>query len=324
MNSIDLVNLPSDPSEGGPYGLFLAAHGFESRATAVPAKVAGRALIRIALGFDHNHVLSYPDNDDWFRSNGFVPRPNLSAAKFSIVVEQALAEAVNTRSAQSGGEPINVAVDVSCFDRHRLAIILDQIWRLGAAHPIQVDFWYCIADFQRPSSTLGRNEVAGPIHCRFAGHFADPGRPLALVAGLGYEIGKVVGAAEYLQASRVIALFPESPVPEYEPEVNKANKLLLQDIRSSDIIRYAVSDCRKTVATLDSVVRGLRDTYNVVMLPGGPKIFVLASLITQRMHQQTSVWRVSSGASIAPRNVHSSGHFVGVQLVLRPVLAGTP
>jgi hypothetical protein len=123
-----------------------------------------------------------------------------------------------------------------------------------------------------------------------------------------------MGASEYLQASRVFALFPQSPVEEYEPAVSLANKLLLDELDPADIVRYAVDDCRKTVATLDSLVRGLRDSHNIVLLPGGPKIFVLACLMLQRMHRQVSVWRVSSGSSISARDVESSGCFVRTRL----------
>ena len=176
-----------------------------------------------------------------------------------------------------------------------------------------VDFWYSVARFSPPRPVAGRNEVAGPVHKSFAGRFADPSRPLALIAGLGYEMGKVVGAAEYLQATRVIAFFPESPIEEFETEVTNANKLLLQDVTRTDFLRYPVADPQRTIAMLDSVVRGLSSDYNIVILPGGPKIFVLACLLAQRIHRNVSVWRVSSGASIRPKDVDASGITVGLR-----------
>lgn len=306
---MELLNLGSKLAAETVYDAFIAALGFESRAVAVAESVPFEARRKFAFGFDHNQVLAHDRNLEWFRSNRFEVWPGLDATDFALAVKD-LVEA----SAPLG--PLRIAIDISCFDRQRLAVVVDACWRASLTRPVQVDFAYCIAAFRKPSSSSGRNEFAGPVHRSFAGRFIDPGRPLAMVAGLGYELGKVVGAAEYLQASRVIALFPESPVHEYEPEVTEANRLLFDDLKASDVVRYPVDDCRKTVATLDAIVRGLRDSHNVVLLPGGPKIFVLASLLAQRLHRHASVWRVSSGASITARDVQSSGHFVTASLRL--------
>ena len=312
MNSPAIANLSSSLEKAGSHDLLLVALGYEARAIAVASRAACLSRRRVALGFDHNKAQSYESNEAWFRANDFEVNPDLSADQFANVIEEVFS------SLEANTQCLQIAVDVSCFDRHRLAVIVEALDLLSTTRSISVDFFYCLAKFQTPLATLGRNEFAGPVHRKFAGRFLDPSRPLAMVAGLGYEIGKVVGAAEYLQASRVIALFPESPIAAYEPAVKEANRLLLEDMSASDIIRYPVDDCRKTLATLDSIVRGLRDTHNIVLLPGGPKIFVLACLLVQRAHRYTSAWRVSSGSSITARDVLSSGQFVGMRWMPNP------
>lgn len=315
MNKLNLFALEAKSALNEVRDLLLVAHGYEARAISIAKLAYGNSNRCLALGFDHNRNLSYCDNEQWFRSAGFELRPDLSAKEFSAEIPLILRDAYYSKRSAA----FRLAVDISCFDRYRLAIIVEQIEKFGEIAPIDVDFFYSIGAFQLPSSANGRNEFAGPVHPGFAGRFVDPGWPLAMIAGLGYEIGKVVGAVEYLQASRVITFFPESPVVGYKPEVAKANKLLIDDVAQGDLIHYPVDDCRKTLATLDSVVRGLRNSHNIVLLPGGPKMFGLICLLTQRVHRQCSVWRVSSGSSISPRNIESSGRIVGLRWRLAPL-----
>jgi hypothetical protein len=276
-------------------------------------KISGNARASVAIGFDHNKCLSFDSNKQYFVESGTQLCEDITSARFSDTLAEALKSIDETPLADANSERHKLAFDISCFDRFRLAEIVSAVGACTNLKAPVVDFWYSIAHFSPPRPVAGRNEVAGPVHKAFAGRFADPSRPLALIAGLGYEMGKVVGAAEYLQATRVIAFFPESPIEEFAAEVTAANRLLLQDVAPGDYLRYPVADPMRTIAMLDSVIRGLSIDYNVVILPGGPKIFVLACLLAQRMHRNASVWRVSSGASIRPKDVDASGFIVGLR-----------
>lgn len=293
------------------YDFLVVAHGYESRAIAVAGQIGERVASRFALGFNHNQVEAFEANGEWLAREGFEVLSSLSDSLFADALQSLLSRIADF--ATQGAATPRIAIDISCFDRFRLAEVVRSLSVLARTCPIDVTYWYCVAKFAPPNPAEGRNEVAGPIHRKFAGRFVDPGRPLALVAGLGYELGKVMGAAEYLQAARVIALFPKSPIAEYEPEVLHGNKLLIDDMASRDVIPYPVDDPQRTISTLDAILRGLLETYNVVLLPGGPKIFVLASLMAQMLYPQVSVWRVSSGTSIRPRDVQPSSVFVGLR-----------
>lgn len=314
MNSLAVrVVLPTS-EVNWRYDLLVATLGFEHRATAVASTLRDRSEHMVALGFNHNQLLAYRSNEAWFKSAGFQVEDDLSTKDFA---ESFTRNIRRVSEKQSGSAPPRIAVDVSCLDRLRLAAIIDILRTLDLGS-LTVDFFYSIAAFIPPSPVLGRNEVAGPVHRRFAGRFLDPGRPLALIAGLGYEIGKVMGAAEYVQASRVIAFVPQSPVTQYEKEVVTANSLLLDELAQRDVMRYEVDDPVRTVAALDAVVRGLKHSHNIVILPGGPKMFALCCLLIQTLHREVSVWRVSSGSSIVARDVNPSGHVVGLRAEWTP------
>jgi hypothetical protein len=303
-------NIPSSEIETADYSLIICALGFESRSIAVASKLQSRCKNKLALGFDHNHEYSYNENKIWFIQHSFSVVSDLNSSNFSAaLVSHADIHLTNSTDDNASATP-SIAIDISCFDRRRLADLVQWL-RSKTTLDFNIDFWYCIGNFHPPSRTAGRNEIAGPVHRRFAGRFVEPGRPLALVAGLGYELGRVVGAAEYLQTSRIVAFIPESPILEYESEVYAANSTMLQDLQPRQVLRYPVADPERTLAMLDSTIRGLEENYNVVLLPGGPKVFAFCSLIACTMHPNAAVWRVSSGGSIRARDILPSSHFVG-------------
>lgn len=302
--------LPPGDSE---YDLAIFALGFERRASAIANVI--QAKTGLAFGFDHNKTHSYASNFSLFREKGYEVFLDLNNKDFSAVFYRTLCEALTKELAHTTTRVFSVCIDVSSFDRYRLAEMVSTISNLAKRDTfrgkLEIAFLYSIAKFIPPRPVQGRNEFAGPVHRSFAGRFADPGRPLALIAGLGYEMGKVMGAAEYLQASRVISFFPDSPVEQFEPEVAKANASLLDSLRPEDKLHYPISDPYRTIATLDAVTRGLDEHYNIVMLPGGPKIFAVACLVLQRHYPRVSIWRVSSGKSIAAHDVETSNTIVG-------------
>jgi hypothetical protein len=266
-----------------------------------------------AFGFDHGRELSHASNKLWFEKNGFSILDDLSTVAFSKIISNELELFFDERKSSS---ETSVAIDISCFDRRRLAEIMN--WIRSTKRPgITFDFWYCIAAFQPPSPSVGRNEIAGPVHRRFAGRFIEPGRPLALIAGLGYELGKIMGAAEYLQATRIIAFVPDSPLQAYEREVLDANSAMLEDIEHRNVLKYSVNNPERTIAMLDATIRGLVHDYNVVILPSGPKIFAICSFIAHTLHPSTAVWRVSSGNALRARDAFSSNQFVGLRFALQ-------
>lgn len=309
FENMETKNLTSEEAAQSEYSVFICALGFEARSTAVARRIAGRYQRGFALGFDKNHECSYAENETWFRTNSFEIIADLSSANFSLLLAQYIDPYIYSGSSDDDHDDIlRIGIDVSSFDRKRLAELVN--WVSSIRRRIQVDFWYCIAAFHPPSPTAGRNEIAGPVHRKFAGRFVEPGRPLALLAGLGYELGRVMGAAEYLQASRIVAFIPTSPVLEYENEVVSANSAMLQDLEPRQILRYPVANPERTLAMLDSTIRGLEREYNIVLLPGGPKVFALCSLLACTIHRNSAVWRVSSGTSIKPRDVLPSNHFI--------------
>lgn len=310
MNNLRFERLALGHERKVGYDLVFVALGYESRATAIPTELLSFRDRIVAIGFDHNREAAYAVNRAWYGSNGIRLLDDVADSAFPQVIAEEFERLVSRQGLSDG--PMRVACDVSCLNRFRIASILAAAVPLIHQGRVALDIWYALAEFQPPDNGLMQNEFVGPVHKQFAGWFKDPGRPIALVAGLGYEQGKVMGATEYLQASRVVAFMPVSPIKDYEPELRQANESLLAELADRDVIEYSLEDPVGTLAILDSAIRGLEEEHNVVILPLGPKIFSVLALLAQLFHADSSVWRVSSGRHGLPRDVRPSGFFFGI------------
>ncbi len=318
MTNLNFVRLCLEHGRENGYDLVLVALGYESRATAIAKELLAFKDNLLAIGFDHNKEAAYVANNDWYTSNGIRVLDNISDSDFPRVIECELEQQTSLRGSPTA--PLRIACDVSCLNRFRIASILAAAAPLVEEGKVILDIWYTLAEYHPPERSFAQNEFVGPVHPHFAGWFKDPGRPIALIAGLGYEQGKVMGATEYVQASRVIAFLPVSPIKEYETDLRRANESLLEELIDRDIIEYSVADPVGTLATLDSAIRGLEEEHNVVILPLGPKMFSVLALLAQVFHDDSSVWRVSSGRHGKPHDIKSSGYYYGIGVRSTPGL----
>lgn len=289
------------------YDLMIAAVGFEARAIHIAQNVKMSVDRRIALGFINRQVLNFADNKEWFTQNEF---------KY---FEQADSEFRNTfiellqNIIKHDGDSISLVIDISCFNRYRLATMVDVI-RSTALLPanIIVDFLYVIGEFSPPPTHFPPNTQVGPVSGEFAGWTVDPSLPPAAVIGLGYEQGKALGAVDHLQISRVLAFIPVSAIPEYVSAVKEANTSLLATLGDTNVFNYQVHDPASCFYMLESVVNGLSAEFNPILLPFGPKIFTVCALLAASQHRNAAVWRVSGGESEEPSDRRASEHIVGL------------
>jgi len=289
------------------YDVFIAAVGFEARAVHVAQSVEIHAERRIAIGFKDRHTLNYSANKNWFHQNGF-EYLELDDNEFRTTLLNVLSEL----SRDTDHRP-TLAIDISCFNRYRLATMVDLVStaKIHATH-INVDFLYVIGAFSPPSTHSFPNTFVGPISRQFAGWTVDPALPPAAVIGLGYEQDKALGAVDHLQITHVLAFIPESTVPEYFPAVKSANASLLGTLKKTNVFNYQVDDPVSCFYTLESIINGLSAAYNPILLPFGPKIFTICALLAATKHPNAAVWRVSGGELEKPSDRAASNHIVGL------------
>jgi hypothetical protein len=284
------------------YDCCLYTLGYEQRSTYIAKHHKGKATRRIALGYRDFQLFSYQENKAWYTGNGFEVI-ECSDSDFRKQIEQIVAEVAGYSQAA-----LRVLVDISSMNRFRLASLIDAFRSAQLIGTIRVDFVYCLAAYSPPPNLNFVNKHVGPMSPQFSGWWTEPDRPTAAIVGVGYEQDKALGAIEHVQPSEVWLFFPRSPVAEYTPALNYANRSLVENVKRErgKILQYDVDEPYALFANLESLVAGLSSRANCILLPFGPKLFALSSLLVACVHRETAVWRVSGAEQPTDRIGHSA------------------
>ena len=138
---------------------------------------------------------------------------------------------------------------------------------------------------------------------------------MLLLLAWGYDLGKSVGTIEYIEPGEIWAMNPLGEDKRYEKSVLKANKLFMGALERNRIIDYDVFRPFETYYRLGSLVSGAMRSSRPVVIPFGPKIFTLCSLIVAiNQYPNVSIWRVSSGKYEPVANRFPSGTVVGLRV----------
>jgi hypothetical protein len=302
-----------EPDEA--YDIVLATLGYEERARAI-AQAVGSASHLAACGFDSHRALSYEENRAWFSDNGFLvvePGDTNYRAWLNTWLSEAVASAGTT--AGDVATPIRVAIDVSSMTRSRIAYALETALQLGERHPLAVDFLYTPALYRDPPEEPDFTASIEPVTPFFRGWPPDPMRPAAALIGLGYEIDKAAGAKEYLELKDIWAFMAEGDDPLYAEKVRENNELLWDEIESERVVQYAISDPYGLFVQLESQLFGMLRQGRALVLPMGPKIFALVSMVAAlHHHPEVGVWRVRQLETPVQRV--SNGQLYGLRVLL--------
>ncbi|WP_454872476.1 hypothetical protein [Paraburkholderia xenovorans] len=299
-------NVDSSPSES--IDLFVAACGYEGRAIAASEKFHQVARKKLAIGFASQRELEYNANMAWFENEGF---------DFFEVDDDKFRDTLNHYLSQLSPDDgaWKVEVDISCFNRFRMAHLVDALRSLSASE-VSVIYRYSIAEFTPPAEDAAPTVTVAPVIPQFAGWTTRPDRPPAAIVGLGYEPNKAIGVVDHLEINNATwAYYPLGPVPEYYQRVLEANRSLLEIIQSDGRCQpYDLNEPAQLFSEINSLVDMLKPYFNTVLIPFGPKLFALVTLLVASANDDVGVWRVSSGSLEEPVNRRPSGHTVSVSV----------
>lgn len=203
----------------------------------------------------------------------------------------------------------SILVDLSCLARQHIGALFAAVKELAKEGPVELQITYSLARFVKPPvhwSTAIRR--IAPVNNEFAGWTAAPDNPIELVIALGYEKGKAIGAAEYLEPGDTWLFVPTSPEEKYLREVQLQNKELLIE-RKTKQLEYEVLSPVDAYHALLSLVRGMRNVARPILLPFGPKIFFGLSLLVAMVIDEAAVWFVdgenTSSSDMSQPSLHS-------------------
>lgn len=293
------------------YDLMIVSLGYEQRSAYLAERMNILPLNSYALSFDDLHVLSYESNLQKLNRLGY-QTPYVAEKDIPRWVATKLEEINKT----DASHPIKLCIDISSLTRLRMAHVIEGIVSARKDLPqLTVDFVYTVAQFSTPPEESESATVCGPVSPFFAGWPDDPEQPVAAIVGLGYEMEKAVGAFEYLEPAQRILVKPASRDPRYDVEVDRANHTLLGGRDAAEVFVYPIDKATECLGLIEALTHRLKDGYRTVVMPFGPKVFAVCSmLIACVYHPRVGVWRISSNPTSMARDQVPSDLTIGLRI----------
>ncbi len=280
------MNLSISPAEEEiDFDLVIAACGYETRARHMLEIKNVQASRMVAIGYGHGHELAFEDNKRVFVEKGF-EFSDVDDDTFETYIE------VLVREVRQSKQDISVLLDISCFSRVRLALILEA---LTASGTFVLDVFYSLAAFSPPNDKEPKSQYLCPVTDYFSGWTGDADNAVVLISGLGYEQMMALGIMEHIDPYESWLFFPRSPISSYDAAVERANSLLLHEIAASNVLGYPVMDGTVLLRKMLSLINSLRQNYRCIVMPLGPKVFAFCALLAGCVYRDISVWRASAG-----------------------------
>lgn len=291
------------------YDALIATVGYERRARYIAKFLEPKSKYKVASAFAENKVLDFQQNLQWFNKAGF-ETPQHSSSEFKNWAYEIIYNLI-----RNNNETSRMLIDISSMSRYRIAAL---VWPLASClgkKNLWVDFVYALAKYNPPPSKTGPIIKMGPVLPEFAGWLEDPGAPCSAIMGLGYDLGKSVSTIEYIEPGDTRVMFPIGEDESYEKSVIKANKIFIDTLDSDRIIDYDVLRPFETFQRLESLISGTLRSSRPIIIPFGPKIFTLSSLLVALLeYPKVSIWRVSSDKYEKVANRLPSGTVVGLRI----------
>jgi hypothetical protein len=289
--------------------------GYESRSIAIPKRANYRSAL--VLGYDYNNATAvYRENVGGYKKLGLTVQRAHDAEVAGLISEY-------LEPLKKKGD-LKVLVDITTMNRVRIALSVEMLNR--TSDNFRFVYGYCFSKYVPPLSEDAYCSLAshGPVSRYFSGTTVDVDQPLAMVVGLGYEAGRAIGITEANDPSRVHLFVPHGGLGRFDKDVRikNADLLAMQKNDSGYVHGYDVNEFDIVFEKLESLISGLVGSgYRVVIVPMGPKIFCLASLLVASVHREVSIWRASSGAreSAVDRKASKKCLFAEVNPTWKPI-----
>lgn len=288
--------------------VFVAALGYERRSIQFLFAENLEEYDRV-LVFDYRSdgIHSYDENKQALSANS-ISSLDLISNKREFV------ERISTVLSKNEGGMSTFTLDCSSFDRGLSAEILLALFRCRDKVS-NLEVVYFPQAFSKPSLELDTVTKFGPVLPEFSGSSRSSSEKMCLIVGAGYEFGKVIGAQDSLEPDETIVFTPIGTDEKFEDAVLKANYGFEFIEDRDNIIKYDLCSPEEAFNDLYEIVRHKRATHRLLLLPMGPKIFALFSLlIAIKFHPDVRVWHFSTHKNLAQRtsNAIASGQRISL------------
>jgi hypothetical protein len=291
---MEITQLNFDSLENKNFDYFIAASGFESRATFQAKKYKGIAKKKLVIGFcnemdDSNRI----ENDSFFKEADFksiiVSKDEVDVTIFKEIVFDVFSDFESQ-------DHLDIYIDYSSMTKNWYASLLHAFYSLYTIKKktISLFFGYSHGKYIKYNGNDALNRVVDPLigYC----NLTVPTKPSALIIGLGNETNRVYGLKEYFDAVPYLFYSDLSYNEEYSQEVEEINNDFIAETKQENIFKFPVYDLIYTNFLLENLCKVLLNNFRVIIAPCGPKPFALLAMINSLKFENTiEVWRISPG-----------------------------
>ena len=268
--------------DGRPYDTFIFAIGSELRSVQL-FELLGSLPIRSAA-YIHNHSSFVRERAGELVRNRSIELEITGGSIFSNDQSGSLRSFLS--SARS------VLIDVSCMTRTMMAelvLCMAEKRRSGC----RVDFAYLPSIYSDPTLEYPKIRRIGAAMPQFSGFEFRPGDPVALILGLGHEYGVSLGLMNQIEP-RISIVFRSVGIDErFGSAVAEANFDFQFPPFNPSLLDVDVTDPSGSFSIIENAVANLVSDHRVLVIPGGPKIFAILSILAAFKHMgKVAIFRV--------------------------------
>lgn len=272
------------------FDLFIYGLGFETRSTAVVSNIEDEKCRVFALKMPEIRIHAYDKN------------VRFASTRHHIVVtnfESFLNETLETVFERRDEKPFKVGFDISSVNRIMLTEILLQLSRLLRQND-ELEVIYCPAAYAEPSWAFPQIERLGPISPAFS-TLGDQTKPLCLILGAGFEAGTSMGIINQLEPRLTYCFWGTGVDARFDRAALRANFEFEFGVYNTRTSSYDITDPKGAYSMLESAVFGLSQTYRIIIIPMGPKIFTLLTVLVGMSYLgEIAIWRVQHNRTNSP------------------------
>ena len=263
INHIDPAQLADFKAD-----VFITTLGFESRSTAVARKFENNSCRKIALEpLNTIKEFSYQENSKYLNEHGFE----------HVRVESGIPD-VDVLFRGLSGKTINVAIDCTNMSPNWYYEFFR--WfneKQDGDEKVRMRIAYSMASYVRQPGSRKVKEIFDFLKAETK---PSNGKKVALILGVGQE--KKVSESIYKMINPdLLYLFYADPPAEkkFVEKVFINNHKLINLAPIRNLIAYPVRNAQTIYHSLINTILPLRDEYSIVLIPQGPKIFSVVSML---------------------------------------------
>lgn len=190
----------------------------------------------------------------------------------------------------------NIYIDYSCMTKPWYYSIINYLANTKLdAQLVNAYFSYTPSIYSEPLPPKQNTKIEPlPGNYKISNH-----KPKALIVCLGYEQNKAQGIIDQLDPNLTYIFYTDPALDSrFVKQVENNNKDILNLVPDSHIIKYPFSDILQLERELTSLYYLLRNDYNIIIAPLGPKPFTLVSMVLSVIYKEIEIWRVDGGFDI--------------------------